>query len=168
MSLRLLRSCKSGKHSEFISLFKTFAKKSTWSFTCYTRDTCYTRYARVIMSRVASSYQYYAITFSNEINSVCLPVLHERIFWRNLFLFFCSLLSILLQWLATKMIESKIICVSVGSTEIEERKDFRGTKGTLVKFEKCGFLDFRIKLNIFSRFLEFRFDKSRIESSNCV
>ena len=54
------------------------------------------------------------------------------------------------------------------STEIEERKDFRGTKGTLVKFEKCGFLDFRIKLNIFSRFLEFRFDKSRIESSNCV
>ena len=52
-----------------------------------------------------------------------------------------------------------------GSTEIEERKDFRGTKGTLVKFEKCGFLDFRIKLNIFSRFLEFRFDNGVI---NCV
>ena len=51
-----------------------------------------------------------------------------------------------------------ILMLFFRSTEVEEPKDFRGTKGTLVKFEKCGFLDFRIKLNIFSRFLEIRFD----------
>ena len=56
------------------------------------------------------------------------------------------------------------------STEIEEPEDFKGTKGTLVKFEKCGFLgflDFRLKLIIFSRFLEFRIGKTRIKSPNC-
>ena len=56
----------------------------------------------------------------------------------------------------------------MGSTEIEEPKDFRGTNGTLVKCEKGWFLDFRIKLMIFSRFLEFRIDKSRVEFSNSV
>ena len=38
-----------------------------------------------------------------------------------------------------------ILMLFFRSTEVEEPKDFRGTKGTLVKFEKCGFLDFRTK-----------------------
>ena len=38
----------------------------------------------------------------------------------------------------------------LGSTEFEEPKDLRETKGTLVIFEKCWFLEFRIKSTICS------------------
>ena len=38
----------------------------------------------------------------------------------------------------------------LGSTEFEEPKDLRETKGTLVIFEKCWFLEFRIKSMICS------------------
>ena len=45
------------------------------------------------------------------------------------------------------------------STEFEETKDFRGTIETKVNSENCWFLEFRIKLTIFLRFLEFRIDQ---------
>ena len=38
----------------------------------------------------------------------------------------------------------------IGSTEFEEPKDLRETKGTQVNFEKCWFLEFRIKSTICS------------------
>ena len=97
--------CKTSERSERVNKMKNPTKKLECRFACYARvnlasiasssrylkispknqleaslATLATLAKRVIMSSVASSYQYYAITFSNEINSVCLPVLHERIF----------------------------------------------------------------------------------------